>query len=122
LEFFAYKIKFLQHLLFLIFFRAVEEILNHLLNNFFLHFQKSFFYFKNSQKFFFFSSFLFSQCPNILVRHLISKLLQRISLVLLRPKLASWRYRCGYRSIEETLKRDKNLKMDSASSLQGFYL
>nr|CAD2152735.1 unnamed protein product [Meloidogyne enterolobii] len=62
--------------------------------------------------------FLFSQCPNILVRHLISKLLQRISLVLLRPKLASWRYRCGYRSIEETLKRDKNLKMDSASSLQ----
>uniref|UniRef100_A0A915MVC9 Tubulin-folding cofactor D ARM repeats domain-containing protein n=1 Tax=Meloidogyne javanica TaxID=6303 RepID=A0A915MVC9_MELJA len=62
--------------------------------------------------------FLFSQCPNILVRHLISKLLQRISLVLLRPKLASWRYRCGYRSIEETLKRDKNLKIDSASSLQ----
>uniref|UniRef100_A0A915LY91 Tubulin-specific chaperone D n=1 Tax=Meloidogyne javanica TaxID=6303 RepID=A0A915LY91_MELJA len=62
--------------------------------------------------------FLFSQCPNILVRHLISKLLQRISLVLLRPKLASWRYRCGYRSIEETLKRDKNLKMDDVSSLQ----
>ncbi|CAK5090707.1 unnamed protein product [Meloidogyne enterolobii] len=64
--------------------------------------------------------FLFSQCPNILVRHLISKLLQRISLVLLRPKLASWRYRCGYRSIEETLRRDKNLKIDSATSLQGF--
>ncbi|KAL7074229.1 hypothetical protein ACQ4LE_006412 [Meloidogyne hapla] len=57
--------------------------------------------------------FLFAQCTNILVRDLISKLLQRISFVLLRPKLASWRYRCGYRSIEETLKRDKTSKQSS---------
>ncbi|KAF7634087.1 TFCD_C domain-containing [Meloidogyne graminicola] len=62
-------------------------------------------------------NFLFGQCPNILVRDLISKLLQRISLVLLCPKLATWRYRCGYRSIEETLKKDK-LK---ENSLQGIH-
>lgn len=50
-------------------------------------------------------SFLRAECANILVRNLIVKLLQRLALVLLRPKLAAWRYRCGFRSLEENLQR-----------------
>lgn len=43
-------------------------------------------------------------CVNIEVRNLVAKLLQRIALMLLKPRLASWRYKCGYRSLEDTLK------------------
>ncbi|KAI1718603.1 tubulin-specific chaperone D [Ditylenchus destructor] len=44
------------------------------------------------------------ECVNIEVRNLVTKLLQRIALMLLKPRLASWRYKCGYRSLEDTLK------------------
>lgn len=42
---------------------------------------------------------------NIEVRTLTVKLLQRIALVLLKPKLATWRYRCGFRSLEDNLRK-----------------
>uniref|UniRef100_A0A914GRG9 Tubulin-specific chaperone D n=1 Tax=Globodera rostochiensis TaxID=31243 RepID=A0A914GRG9_GLORO len=48
--------------------------------------------------------FVRANCPNILIRDLIAKLLQRLALVLLRPRLAPWRYHCGHRSLEENLR------------------
>lgn len=50
-------------------------------------------------------------CLNIEVRNLVVKLLQRIALVLLRPRLADWRYKCGYRSLETSLKGKKTAKL-----------
>lgn len=47
-------------------------------------------------------------CKNSEVRNLISKLLQRISLVLLRKRFANWRYKCGHRNLEESLKQRVN--------------
>ena len=50
------------------------------------------------------SKLLNRDCINIEVRNLATKLLQRVALVLLKPRLASWRYKCGFRSLEESLK------------------
>lgn len=44
------------------------------------------------------------ESKNSEVRAATVKLLQRISLVLLKPKLAVWRYRCGLRSLEDNLR------------------
>lgn len=52
------------------------------------------------------------ECLNITVRYLVVKLLQRVALVLLRPRLADWRYKCGYRSLEASLRRKKDAESD----------
>lgn len=43
-------------------------------------------------------------CVNTEVRNQAVKLLQRIAMVALRPRLAAWRYKCGHRSLEDSLK------------------
>jgi tubulin-specific chaperone D len=65
-------------------------------------------------------SFIRANCQNILVRDLIAKLLQRIALVLLRPKLAPWRYSCGHRSLEDNLRPqdEKNISKTEPSNFE----
>ncbi|KAL3072707.1 hypothetical protein niasHS_017681 [Heterodera schachtii] len=58
--------------------------------------------------------FVRANCPNILVRQLVAKLLHRLALVLLRPRLAPWRYRCGHRSLEENLLGRRNQNENEA--------
>uniref|UniRef100_A0A915CUZ3 Tubulin-specific chaperone D n=1 Tax=Ditylenchus dipsaci TaxID=166011 RepID=A0A915CUZ3_9BILA len=58
------------------------------------------------------SQVLSMDCMNIEVRNLVTKLLQRVALVLLKPRLASWRYKCGFRSLEESLKGRREIEMD----------
>lgn len=41
---------------------------------------------------------------NVSARLHVVKVLQRIALIYLKPKQATWRYKCGVRSLEENLK------------------
>lgn len=43
-------------------------------------------------------------CKNSEIRNLNTKLLQKITLILLRKRFANWRYKCGHRNLEESLK------------------
>lgn len=56
-------------------------------------------------------------CKNSEVRNLITKLLQRIALVLLRKRFANWRYKCGYRNLEESLKHRSMMNNDKIESI-----
>jgi len=44
----------------------------------------------------------FAECPNTLLRKLAAKLVQRLGLVFLEPRLAPWRYQRGSRSLLST--------------------
>lgn len=46
---------------------------------------------------------------NTLLRKLLVKLVQRVGLVYMRPRVASWRYKRGHRSLQENLAPSKNL-------------
>lgn len=58
------------------------------------------------------------ECLNITVRYLVVKMLQRIALVLLRPRLADWRYKCGYRSLEANLKGQNIIQSQTSENLE----
>lgn len=58
------------------------------------------------------------EIDNTLIRKLAAKLIQRVGLVFLVPKVASWRYQRGNRSLEQNLEKYSDINKDESKLME----